>query len=95
VGVVDDAPVATATLFFTAGVAGLYFVSTVPAMRGRGIGAAISRVALVAARDLGYRVAVLGSSPMGYGVYERLGFREVCTVEVFEWSPRELETSSV
>ena len=87
VGAIDQQPVATATLFFAADVAGLYFVSTVPAWRGRGIGSAISRAALAGARDLGFAVAVLGSSPMGQRVYERLGFREVCAVEVYEWSP--------
>jgi hypothetical protein len=30
---------------------------------------------------------VLGSSPMGQPMYERLGFREVCAVNVYEWSP--------
>ncbi len=85
VGALDDTPVATATVFFAADVAGLYFVSTLPAFRGRGIGAAISRTALVAARDLGYGVGVLGSSPMGKRVYERLGFRELCSIEVLEW----------
>lgn len=86
-GRLDGRPVASATLFFASGVAGLYFVCTAPQDRGRGIGAAISRSALVAALDLGFEVAVLGSSPMGYRIYERLGFREVCTVMVYEWSP--------
>jgi hypothetical protein len=30
---------------------------------------------------------VLGSSPMGQRMYERLGFREVCALTVYEWSP--------
>jgi hypothetical protein len=33
------------------------------------------------------RVGVLGSSPMGQRVYERLGFRTVCDLHVYEWSP--------
>jgi GNAT superfamily N-acetyltransferase len=84
---VDGRPVATASLFFAAGVAGLYFVSTLPELRGRGIGASISRAALLAARDLRFRFGVLGSSRMGQRVYERLGFRQVCDVNVYEWSP--------
>jgi GNAT superfamily N-acetyltransferase len=86
-GLLDGEPVATASVFLAAGVAGLYFVCTVPAHRGRGIGAAISHVPLASARDLGYRIGVLGASSMGYGVYERLGFRDVCDVQVYEWSP--------
>ena len=53
----------------------------------RGIGAAISREALADTLELGFDVGVLGSSPMGQRMYERLGFREVCAVKVYEWSP--------
>jgi hypothetical protein len=41
---------------------------------------------MVAARDLGYRTAVLGSSPMGQRIYERLGFETVCNIDVYEWA---------
>jgi GNAT superfamily N-acetyltransferase len=87
VGRLDGTPAATASVFFAAGVAGLYFVSTAPDLRRRGIGAAISRAAMADAHEAGYHVGVLGSSPMGHAVYERLGFREVCEVTVYEWSP--------
>ena len=87
VGRLDGEPVATATTFLAAGVAGLYFVCTAPHARNLGIGAAISQAALVDARNTGYRVGVLGSSPMGQGMYERLGFRLVCSVHVYEWGP--------
>ena len=87
VGRLDGQPVATASMFHGAGVAGLYFVATLPEMRRRGIGAAISRSALVAAQNEGFTIGVLGSSPMGQRVYERLGFATVCDVDVYEWSP--------
>lgn len=87
VGRIDGRPVATATTFFAAGVPGLYFVCTTPDVRGGGIGTAISHAAMADARDAGYRIGVLGSSPMGQRVYERLDFREVCTVHVYEWTP--------
>ncbi len=83
-----SAPVATASLFFAAGVAGIYFVSTAPEFRRRGIGTAITHAALSEARDLSMRVAVLGSSPMGQSIYERLGFRVYCTIKICEWTPR-------
>lgn len=86
-GSLGDSPVATASVFFGAGVAGLYFVSTAPDFRRRGLGAAISYAALAGARDLGYRAGVLGSSPMGHAVYRRLGFRDVCDIDVYEWEP--------
>ena len=70
-------PVAAAALFVGAGVAGIYNVCTVPEARGRGIGRAVTAAALADAVARGLRLAVLGSSDMGYPVYRRLGFREV------------------
>jgi ribosomal protein S18 acetylase RimI-like enzyme len=80
-------PVATATTFFGAGVAGIYFVCTVERARRRGIGAGVTLAALREARDLGYTISVLGSSEMGYPVYRRLGFEEYCRIGLYEWRP--------
>jgi GNAT superfamily N-acetyltransferase len=85
-GWLDGEPVATATIFLAAGVAGVYFVMTVPEMRRRGIGAAITLAALQEARDSGFEYGVLGSSPAGRSVYAGLGFREYCTIDLYEWS---------
>jgi GNAT superfamily N-acetyltransferase len=86
-GRVDEEPVATATSFFGAGVAGIYLVCTVERARRRGIGARITLAALSEARDLGYSVGVLGSSEMGYPVYRGLGFEEYCRIGLYEWRP--------
>jgi len=43
---------------------------------------------LAALRDagtLGYWIGVLGASSLGYPVYQRLGFREYCTIGIYEW----------
>lgn len=82
-GLFDGEPVATASLFVGAGVVGIMYVSTLPAARRRGIGAAVTLAALIDGRDLGYRIGVLQSSDQGYPVYRRLGFVEVCKMEHF------------
>jgi ribosomal protein S18 acetylase RimI-like enzyme len=85
-GLLDGQPVATATLFFGAGVAGIYNVATLTEARGRGIGSAMTLVPLYEAHDLGYRAGVLQSSEMGYSVYQRLGFQKLCQMDHFYWS---------
>lgn len=85
VGRLDGLAVATVSVFLhPPDVAGIYFVSTTPAVRRRGIGAAVTAHALSEARRLGCTAAVLGSSPMGHGLYRRLGFEEVFRYRLLE-----------
>lgn len=91
----DDAPlqrfairqggavVATCSLSYDAGVAGIYDVTTLPEVRGQGAGSAVTAAALHYAQQRGYRYAALQSSHMGEHVYERLGFRTVGTLIVY------------
>lgn len=80
-----DQPMAVSALFLSAGVAGIYFVATLPEARRQGIGGAVVLAPLLEARDRGYRAGILQSSNMGYSVYRRLGFERVCTVDCFVW----------
>lgn len=86
-GVLDNKPVAVSTVYYGAGVAGIYNVTTLHEARGRGIGTAMTVKPLLDARVKGYRVGILQSSEMGYSVYERIGFREVCKIEIYMWRP--------
>jgi GNAT superfamily N-acetyltransferase len=82
-GRLDGAPVATATLLPTGGIAGIHDVSTVPEARRRGIGTAMTLAALRAGRALGYEIAFLQPSAMGRPIYERIGFRQRCACPAY------------
>jgi GNAT superfamily N-acetyltransferase len=58
--------------------------------RRRGIGKALTLQPLIEARKLGYNLGVLGSSEMGYGVYQSLGFKEYCKIHQYIWQPEDL-----
>ena len=88
-GYLDGEAVACVQLFLSSGVAGIYNVGTVPSARRRGIGAAITTAAMRAARDRGYRVAVLGASEMGEPVYRRIGFAEYTRSVIYMWQPED------
>lgn len=78
-------PVATSAVCRGAGVAGLYYVSTLPEARGRGIGRAMVVGPLAEARRLGYRGGILQATAMGRPLYERLGFRDCIAFPQYRW----------
>ena len=75
-GVIDGKPVATSQLFLAAGVAGIFWVTTIPSARRQGNGMAMTLAPLREARDMGFRIGVLHPSDIGRGVYRRLGFED-------------------
>lgn len=83
----DGRQVATSMLCLADGLAGIYCVSTRPEERKQGLGAHATAQALRVARQLGYRVGVLQSSPSGFPVYMRLGFGNYARVPMFVRMP--------
>jgi ribosomal protein S18 acetylase RimI-like enzyme len=88
----DRVDVATALAVVVDDVCGIFNVATPAEHRGRGHGGAVTAQALNAAAAMGARSAYLQSSPMGFSVYERLGFqsRELWR----QWMPREYVDSA-
>jgi GNAT superfamily N-acetyltransferase len=83
VGYADGQPVATSALLITGDVAGVYWVATAEAFRGRGYGEAMTWHVVREGAAAGCRVAALQASDMGRPVYERMGFRYVAGYRTF------------
>ena len=86
-GAVNGYDVTTAFGAVRRGMCGVFNVATPAAERGHGYGGAITAATVLAALTNGARGAFLQSSPMGYPVYERLGF---VTAESWrQWMPHQ------
>jgi GNAT superfamily N-acetyltransferase len=80
----DGQPVATAATVTAHGVVGLYNIATAPGERGRGFAEAITRHAAGAAlQEAGAVPLVLESTSSGFRLYDRLGFRTVTGIAVY------------
>jgi len=77
----DGRVVATSMLVATGAVAGIYWVGTLEAERGRGYGQALTWAAAAAGREQGCRVASLQASKLGRPVYAAMGFSHVLDYE--------------
>ena len=85
VGYLNGLPVTTAACVRTGGVLGLYNVATAPDHRRHGFAEAITRHVVEAEGEAD--LLVLQSTAHGLGLYERMGFRSVTRVLVFNSMP--------
>ena len=69
--------------------AGIIFVATPPAMRGRRLASRLLTAALIDARERGMRTSSLQASALGSPIYERLGYRTYFRFHILE---RQFET---
>lgn len=83
VGYLDGVPVTTSALLLDSGVAGIYGVATLPEARRRGIGRYMTVAPLLEAKQLGYQVGILQSTEMGHSLYQKIGFVDVCSYELY------------
>jgi len=70
-------PIATGLGVVEGDMTGVWAVATLPEFRGRGVGSAISRSIADSGRSAGARATYLWATPLGFPVYERLGFCHV------------------
>lgn len=84
VGYVEQEPVSTTAIVIGGGALGVYNVATMPGHQRRGYGEAVMRQALAdIQRHNGIERMILQSTPAGFRLYERMGFRTVTKVAVY------------
>lgn len=80
VGYVGGVPVTASMMFLAKETSGIYAVATLPTMRRRGLGTAMTLRPLLEAKALGCRTGILAASPMALSLYRHLRFHECCSV---------------
>ena len=84
VGYYNEEPICTAAVVLSQGILGIYNVATVPDRQRHGFAEAIVRFALTDAhREHGLERTILQSTPAGYRLYQRMGYRQVTRVSVY------------
>lgn len=85
--------VGVASGLITGNTIGIYNVATLPEHRGHGVGSSVTRAVMQEGKNRGCTSAILHTTPMGRGVYERLGFEAVCSTTHWTWMPEEGEVT--
>lgn len=80
----DGETVCTALLWGPGDDVEVTFIATLPEARGRGISGRLLAHALERARERGMEGSTLIATKLGYPVYEKLGYREVGGLEMWE-----------
>jgi GNAT superfamily N-acetyltransferase len=80
----DGEPAASVVSHDHEGDTSIWWVATVPEARGRGLAPGLMRRALADGRRRGCEVTTLQATRVGRPVYERLGYRPLGTIEMWE-----------
>ena len=73
----DGEPVACAQLLLSHGMGGVYYVGTLEAARGRGLGEVVTAAVTNRGFERGAAFVGLQASPMGEALYRRMGYRDL------------------
>jgi N-acetylglutamate synthase-like GNAT family acetyltransferase len=80
---ISDQAVGSVTLTYHGDTCGIWAMGTDTARQRGGIGMRLLSTAMVEARLKGVRRFFLGATPAGFRLYERLGFKTVCSARVW------------
>jgi GNAT superfamily N-acetyltransferase len=83
VGYEGDRPSAAAMVLLSHGIAGVYWVGTIPSARGKGLAEACTRAVTNLALDAGAQLVTLQASPMGEPIYRRMGYEVIGSYRLF------------
>lgn len=83
IGKIESKPIGTCSVFFSENVAGIFDIIASPSMRGRGIGSAMTRMAMQVASKKGYKICVLTATNDAKYVYEKIGFKPLKSMCVY------------
>ncbi|WP_085524642.1 GNAT family N-acetyltransferase [Tuberibacillus sp. Marseille-P3662] len=87
IGYAGSQHVTTLSVLYAHGVAGIYNIGTPASQARKGYATAITRFAMQQAKAKGYRYATLQSTPIGYNLYQRLGFQSHGEVQQYIYEP--------
>jgi GNAT superfamily N-acetyltransferase len=79
-----DEPAAVALALHHGEDCGVSFVATVPKARRRGLASRVMRQALTVAAEHGCTTTTLQATEVGERLYERLGYRRLCSMQLWE-----------
>ncbi len=79
----DKRPIATGLLVLHAQVAGIYYITTIPEERKKGVGTAMMQQLLAHAQSKGYALSTLQASHLGKNLYEKMGYRSICSFKEY------------
>jgi ribosomal protein S18 acetylase RimI-like enzyme len=82
----DGRPAAVALALHHNDDCGISFVATIPDARRRGLATEVMRQALRDAQDKGCTTTTLQATDVGERLYENLGYRRLCAMQL--WEPR-------
>jgi ribosomal protein S18 acetylase RimI-like enzyme len=84
VGYVRDEPIATCATVVDQDVIGIYTVSTIPEFRRRGYSEKLMRYVIARTQqETGIRTSILQSTPAGYPMYHKMGYRKAARFSIF------------